>query len=581
MNSFKKSIESYDHADLILSGGIVLNVYSGELIEANVAVRGERILYVGQLPVSESANAAVMDITGKILVPGYVEPHCHPWLLYNPLSFTEAAARSGTTTFFCDNLIAYSLMGPARFEQFMHVLSQLPVKILWTCRVVPQTPMENEADLFSTENVGRILKSPYTASIGEITRWKKAALKDPEISSLIAAAKKLGKRVDGHTAGARSQWLNLIAGAGVESCHESITGDEVLERLRLGFYVMLRESSLRQDLKDLIREVVKQGVLTDRLMLTTDASTPAFHQQYGYTDHLLSTAMQEGMDPVLAYRMVTINPAAYFGMEHRIGGIAPGRDADMLVLEDLSHPTPETVISRGKIIFEKKKQIASFPKIDWQQFLPASEFSKADWNAKADDLMIPGNERAIRFPAIRLISTVITRVEWIDFQVSSGHLDIRDHPNALYVSLINRHGNWVTNGILVGAGTDIEGLASSFNTAMQILAIGRNPEALSVAVNRVLALRGGIVGIDQGKIAFELELPLGGMMSTAPMGFLAEKDAEFQSYMSARGYPFHDPLYTLIFLPNDFLPKVRINFDGVVDIHNEEILWPRRELRAR
>lgn len=580
LNSLAGHREPYHTADLVLSGGIVLNVYSGELIEANVTVKGERIAYVGPMPAAEFPNAKVMDITGKILVPGYVEPHCHPWLLYNPLSFAEGAVRLGTTTFFCDNLIAYSLMGPERFEHFMQVLSPMPVKIFWTCRAVPQTPMENETDLFSIENVSRVLKSPHAASVGEITRWKKAALNDPGIVSLIAVAKKLGKRVDGHTAGARNEWLNLIAAAGVESCHESITGQEVLERLRLGFYVMLRESSLRQDLTELIREVVARGILTDRLMLTTDASTPAFHQQHGFTDHLLITAMREGVDPVSAYRMVTINPAVYFGMDHRIGGIAPGRDADMLVLKDLSHPAPETVISKGKILFEKKKPILAFPEIDWRQFLPASEFSFRDWQAKAEDFMIPCDRDTLRFPGIRLVSTVITRVEWIDFPVINGYLDIREHADALNVSLINRQGNWVTNGILLGAGAGIEGLASSFNTALQILAIGRNPEAMCAAVNRVLGLKGGIVGIEKEMIAYELALPLGGMMSPSPVGALAEKDMQFQSYMSDRGYPFHDPLYSLIFLPNDFLPNVRINFNGVVDIRSEEILWPRRAVRA-
>jgi adenine deaminase len=289
--------------------------------------------------------------------------------------------------------------------------------------------------------------------------------------------------------------------------------------------------------------------------------------------------MREGLDPVLAYRMVTINPAVYFGMDHRIGGIAPGRDADILVLRDLSHPVPETVISKGKVLVEKQQPTAAFPPIDWEQFLPAAEFSKADWKAKAEDFMIPEPGNRIRFPAIRMISTAITKVEWIDFPAANGCLDLRDHIDALYVSLISRQGNWVTNGILLGAGAGIEGLASSFNTAMQILAIGRNPDALQVAVNRVLALKGGIVGIDRGKIAYELALPLGGMMSTSSMGLLAEKDLEFQSYMAARGYPFHDPLYTLIFLPNDFLPNVRINYDGVVDIRSEEILWQRRALR--
>jgi adenine deaminase len=276
--------------------------------------------------------------------------------------------------------------------------------------------------------------------------------------------------------------------------------------------------------------------------------------------------------------MVTINPAVYFGMDHRIGGIAPGRDADILVLKALSHPIPETVISKGRIIAQKKKLRASFPEMDWQQFLPPAEFSAVEWQAKADDFEIVCEEKEIRFPAIRLVSTAITRAEWLNLPITDGKVDLKGHPEASLISLINREGKWVTNGILLGAGEGIEGLASSFNTAMQILAIGRNLEALSVAVNRVLALRGGIVGVEQGKVIYELSLPLGGMMSTSSVQILAEKDKEFQAYMSERGYPYHDPLYTLIFLPNDFLPELRINYDGVVDIRREQILWPRRDL---
>jgi adenine deaminase len=565
-------------ADLILTGGTVLNIYSGELIKADVAVKDSRIVFAGTAAPTTGRAAAVMDVADKVLVPGYVEPHCHPWLLYTPLSFAEAAACLGTTTFFYDNLIAYSLMGPARFESFMSAASNLPVKIYWTCRAVPQTPMENESDLFSVENVGRILSSPYAASLGEITRWKEAAQDDLKLKTLISAAKALGKRVDGHTAGADSEWLNRIASTGVESCHESINGQEILERLRLGFYVMLRQSSLRQDLKMLMREVVQGGVLTDRLMLTTDASTPSYHQEFGFTNHLLYIALKEGIEPVLAYRMVTINPAVYFGMENRIGGIAPGRDADILILKDLNHPAPETVISKGRILAEKQCLKAAFSGIDLQQYHPSAEFSKGGWKAAGNHFRIPGNKASIRFPVIQLISTVITRCNWIEFPVKNGYLDIRNSPECLFVSLADRHGGWITNGILRGAGGGIEGLASSFNTALQILVLGRNPEAMSAAVNRVLERKGGIAAFEKDRIVYELGLPLGGMMSARPMNDLAEKDREFQAYMSARGYSFHDPLYTLIFLPNDFLPDVRINYNGVVDIRRREVFWPRRNL---
>lgn len=146
------------------------------------------------------------------------------------------------------------------------------------------------------------------------------------------------------------------------------------------------------------------------------------------------------------------------------------------------------------------------------------------------------------------------------------------------MALLSRDGGWVTNGIVQGFGDAIEGLASSFNTAAQILVIGRDPEAMSAAVNRILDMKGGIVAYEKGKIHYDFPLPLGGMMSDAPMQRLAEKEKELQEFLSTRGYPFQDPLFTLVFLPNDFLPDVRINYNGVVDIRNHIILWPRRVL---
>ncbi|MBW1703370.1 MAG: hypothetical protein JRJ50_14895 [Deltaproteobacteria bacterium] len=147
----------------------------------------------------------------------------------------------------------------------------------------------------------------------------------------------------------------------------------------------------------------------------------------------------------------------------------------------------------------------------------------------------------------------------------------------MFLALINRDGKWVTNGIIQGFGI-VEGLASSFNTATEILAIGRKPEAMSAAVNRVLEINGGIVAIEDGRVAYEFPLPLGGVMSDLSIRHLAHKDMELREFLSKRGYPYHDPLYTFIFLPNDFLPDARINYRGIVDIRNDEVLWERRDL---
>ena len=577
MNESKKS--SKNLPPLFLRGGIVLNVYSGELLKVNVATHGERIWYVGPSTDMSDNDAAVIDVSGKTLVPGYIDPHFHPWLIYNPVSFGEEACCLGTTTLFCDSLIFYMLMGVKVFENFISAFSEMPIKYFWFCRAVPQTPMEEENELFSIRNIKRLLQNPYVRSLGEITRWPDVIEGNPRIMEIIRLTKGLKKRVDGHTAGAKYEQLAILSRAGIESCHEAISAEEALERLRLGFSVMLRESSLRRDLRDLLGIVTENKVFTDRIMLTSDSSTPSFYQEFGITDHLLRLAIGKGIDPILAYRMVTLNPAIYFGMDHEIGGIAPGRYADILVLKDLLHPTPEMVISKGHIVAENGTLSVTFPELNWNRFFPPEIYPGSPWEAENHlfEIRIPG--KTIRFPVIKLISPVITRVEWIEFETSGGFIDISERERLSFLTILNRGRKWVTNGIIDGFGT-VEGLASTFNTAAEILVIGRNLNAMSAAVNRVLEMKGGIVAVDNGRIAYEFPLPIGGIMSDKPMAEIAKKDLSFLKFLSKRGYPFHDPLYTLVFLPNDFLPEVRINYRGVVDIKRKKVLWPRRDLNA-
>jgi adenine deaminase len=295
-------------------------------------------------------------------------------------------------------------------------------------------------------------------------------------------------------------------------------------------------------------------------------------------------AMEEGIDPVEAYRMATLNPATYFGLEDRLGGIAPGRDADILVLSDIHHPTPEMVVSKGRLVAEKGTLNESFPDMDLKRFFstPAARIEN-DWAAKPDFFEIPCKEErvhSVRFPVIRLTNPVITRVEPVEFPVRGGCVDVSARDGVCWVSTLSRQGKWVANGIIQGYADRVDGIASTFNTAMEIVTMGRSPEAMAFAVNRALEIGGGIVAVEEGRVAFEFSLPLGGMMSERPLRELAEMDATLNEFLSKRGYPFHDPLYTFIFLPNDFLPEVRINRRGVVDIRRNEILWPARTLRT-
>jgi adenine deaminase len=546
-------------ADRYVRGGLLLNVYTGELYPANVAITGERIAYVGPAEHMVGPRTEVIDAAGATLVPGYIEPHAHPWNLATPAALARHVLPLGTTTIFGDNLTVYMLGGLGGFEAAAAALARGPLKYYWMVRPHGQSRVPGEARHFPLAALRRMLAHPRAAAIGEVTRWTDVWAGRRYILERLALAPAAGKRVEGHTAGAKPDRLAALAAAGFTSDHEPITGQEALERARLGIAVMLRQSSLRPDLPALLEPFVKAGAL-HRLMLTTDGSTVAWTAEHGFVDGLLRLAMDEGVPPVEAYRMVTLNPAAYYGLDQHLGGIAPGRYADILLLRDLGEPRPAAVIARGRLVAREGRLLVPVPEPPWRRIFPPrlTRFDRR-WRVEPEELGLP------RGPVIRLQSAVITAVE-----------DRSAGPGDITAALLDRRGRWITTAALAGWGDGLDGVAATASTDYQILALGRRPESLARAVNRVVALRGGIVLVDGDRIVFELALPIAGVMSPLPLAALAEKERELRALMKARGYAFHDPLFTFYFMTADFLPSVRLSARGVWDVKRGRLLAPSR-----
>jgi adenine deaminase len=327
---------------------------------------------------------------------------------------------------------------------------------------------------------------------------------------------------------------------------------------------MLRQSSLRPDLRALVEPFAKSGDLR-RLMLTSDGSTAAFIAENGFVDHLLRIAMEQGVSPVEAYRMATLNPASYYGRDADLGGIAPGRYADINLLVDLEEPRPAAVIARGRLAAEGGMLRAPMPEPDWSRiFTPAATRFDRRWRLTAEDLVLPPGP----LPVIRLLSAVITALE--ERPMRSGDL---------HLALVDRRGGWIATTAVAGLSTDLDGLAATLSADYEVLAAGRSREAVARAVNRLLERRGGVVVVDADRIAFELPLPVGGLMSRRPLAEVARAERELRALLVARGYPWHDPLFTLMFLTADFLPSVRLSSRGVWDVKRGRVLRPGRRLR--
>ena len=551
-------------ADCVVRGGLLLNVYTGECYPASVAIKGERIAYVGARDDMVGPRTEVIDATGRTLVPGYIEPHAHPWNLGTPAVLARHVLPLGTTTIFADNLLIYALAGVTGFERTVAALARGPVKFYWMVRPHGQSRTLDEGARFPVAALARMLDNPWAAAVGEVTRWTDLVAGRPELLERLALGHARGKRIEGHTAGASAERVAVLAAAGLTSDHEPITAQEALDRARQGIALMLRQSSLRPDLRGLLAPFVKAGAL-GRIMLTTDGSTPAFVAEHGFVDGLVRIAMEEGVPPIEAYRMVTLNPATYYGKDADLGGIAPGRFADILLLEDLTEPRPRAVIARGRLLARDGRLLARVPEPPWREiFTPRVTRFDRPWRLTPEDFALPPGP----LPAMRLVSTVITALE--ERPVA---------PGDLHAALVDRRGEWITVTALAGFATEVDGLAATLSTDYQIVAVGRSREALARAVNRVVAVKGGIVLVEGERVIFELALPVGGLMSTRPLPELAAKERELKALLAARGYPFHDPIFTLYFMVADFLPAVRLSSRGVWDVKRGRVLRPSRRLR--
>ena len=557
-------------ADRYLRGGTLLNIYTGEIYPANVAIAGERIAYVGLRDEMIGSGTDVIDVTGRMLVPGYIEPHAHPTHLVTPAALARHVLPLGTTTMFADTLHFLELGGLRAFLAGADALGGSPLKFYWMIRVHGQSRAPSDMRRFPVLDVARALAHPWAAAVGEVTRWPEVHAGSPPLLRRLGLALERGLRVEGHTAGAAAEKITALAAGGLTSDHEPITVDEVLSRARQGMAVMLRDSSLRPDLVGLLDTVTRAPALTSRLMLTSDGAMPAFVEANGFVDHTIKVALDRGVPPIDAYRMATLNPATYFHRDGDLGGLAPGRYADVCVLADLGEPRPDIVIARGAVAAVGGALRAQVPEPDWRRVFTSSRARLSmRWRCRPDEFTVPAHPR---MPVLRLVSAVITRLE--NRPPTEGDL---------VAALIDRDGRWIAPAILAGFADRLAGLATTTTTDFNILALGRDPIAIAHAVNRLLDLRGGIVLVDRSPdatsapaIAFEHALPIGGVMSAGSLQEAAGVEREFRRLVAARGYPFHDPLFTLFFLAADFLPAVRLSPRGVWDVKRARVLLPSR-----
>ncbi|SRR5579871_2137349 len=563
-----------------LEGATVLNVYSGELYGANVAIAEGRVAYVGPSRAMVGDETDVVPLAGRVLVPGYVDPHTHITGMLHPVEFARGVLPSGTTAVVADTLHILLQTPPALVAELLERLAAMPVHVYWFLRPSAASPLPDET-MFAEDRLAPLLGLHVVRALGEVTPWPRLFHGDEDLFRKIALARAAGRRIEGHAPGASYDRLAALAAAGWSADHEAITADEALARLRAGIYTMLRHSSLRPDMPALAAAVTRERLATGRLMLTTDAPNVATVAECGYMDHVIRQAIAAGIPPVSAYQMATLNPASYFGLDEEIGGIAPGRMADIAVLDDLRNPSPSLVLAAGEVAAREGAAIVPFPEVDWDRYFPRR--FQAGWDpvpsifeTRRRDVAAPYQDEHVVFPVMHLENSVITRRRDVRVPVRG---DVLEWPaDVVRLALVDPGGRWVTNGALSNFAARLDALASSFNVMAHASVLGQSPRDMALATRRLLELGGGIVAVEGGASVLEIPLPIGGVMSRDDLATAAGRVRQLSAFLRTRGYPHTDPYYTLLFLPIDSLPDLRVTYHGVWDVRRERVLVPRRDL---
>ncbi|MDQ7843873.1 MAG: adenine deaminase C-terminal domain-containing protein [Armatimonadota bacterium] len=537
---------------LWLRGGEAADVRTGRLRRADVEITGGRIAGVYEDGAPVPGSARVIDLRGRVIVPGYIEPHTH-FSIASPAEYAGALLRRGTTTAVVDALPLMHLAKPERLSDLLLQTARLPMRIRHLIRLHPQA--FGDEDRFHLDVVRRLWRLPVAAAAGEVTRWVDVAQGDPDLRAKIRAAREDGRPVDGHAPGASYDRLVALARAGITSCHEAITAAEVEDRLRAGLAVMLRHSSIRPDLPELLNAVQAHPELLDEAMLTVDGPTPLFVEDSGYLDLLIGIAMAQGVLPLRAYRMATLNPARYFGFTDA-GEIAPGKRADLNVLADLTAPTPVMTIAGGRIVAEHGRLLEPMPPLPL-----AADLETLSLPRLPESVLVDSGHPV---PGIRLVNDVITEVV-PPAEVPDG---------ALHAALVDRHGRWITRARLLGFADRLGGLATTYSCSFrEAVVVGDDAADMATALARLAEDGGGVVVVEDGREVFRLPFEHR-LYSGRPWAEVVEANRAFDRLMRARGYRFRDPLFTLLFLSFDSLPWVRLTSRGVWDVRARRVLVP-------
>jgi adenine deaminase len=558
---------------LVLKNARIVNVFTREVLAGSVAVWRDRIVNVGALAEGTiGAETLVRDLDGALLLPGFIDPHFHGGDSSLPMAALAAALlERGTTTLATDMCELYSIGGVPAVRWAIDIAQQAGLNILFLL------PLHS----LGTETLGTFAHPPAVEEYLEMAAWPETiAVNEPPpnvvlrrhegVLRVIDEVMRQRKRFEGHAPGLRGIELQAYVAAGSSSDHECVGADEALEKLRLGYRILMRECSASRDLRKLVRVAVERPETARFFMVCSDDMQAKEFVEDGHVDYKLRQVMAAGIDPVTAIQMATINVAEYFGLADDHGSISPGKIANLIAVDSLTELRNPTVFSCGRAVVEQGRLIGGGVRTtEVPEYLQSvvnlgREVRSEDFRFAAPIRNGSARVRVMGIADGTLISDALVET----LEVSNGEILADPSRDILKIAVLDRHKGTGSMGLgfVKGFGLQAGALATTFFWQhFSLLVVGTADAEMAAAVAAMVELGGGVLAVRDCKLLHAVAFPVGGILGSQSLEDMHRDLAGFEAAVRELGSGLQNPFTSLAFASIPHIPHYGITDKGWYD----------------
>ncbi len=560
-------------AETVIKNAKLINVCTKEIIEnTDVAIHSGRIALVGDAEHCIGEDTKVIDANGMYIAPGMLDGHIHiESSMLSAGEYARSVIPHGTTGIYYDPHEICNVLGFRGVELMIKDAERTPLKAMLTLpSCVPAVPgFEDSGATITSADIKEQIKLDEVVGLGEMMNFPGIQMSVPETHAITGETLKADKIVTGHySIPDTGMGLNAYIAAGIRCCHESTRAEDALEKMRLGMYAMFREGSAWHDLKEVSRAVTENKVDSRFAVLISDDTHPHTLLENGHLDHIVRRAIEEGIDPVEAVQMVTINCAQCFHMDNELGSITPGKCADIIFIDNLEDFNVKKVIIDGDLVAENGKMLCEFAGYEYPEF--AMNTMHIGEEITADTFKVKTDKKDnVTVRAIEIIPARVGDYErHITLKVKDGLIESDTEQDVLKTFVFERHNNTGKHGIGFVKGFNIKcgAMASTVaHDAHNLLVIGTNDEDMALAANTLIKCGGGMCAVSDGKVLGCVELPLAGLMNVKSAEEMSKKVVNLDKAWKEIGCDIVSPFMTMALIPLACLPELRLTDRGLVD----------------